>query len=222
LVTALESVDIRADEEAISRVECWLRVLLFNYHSRKHGLDIGRSKPSNELKKLDKGFREWLNSDARYWEANLLSRGNGFTLSSIESLSNTISKTILMLESVRNQTRQEDLETDLARDLYRGYVELSGKKGLWDNCPAIKFIRCCLSILNVEIVEDFRRRLEQSIARNKSRVPIEIKGMGWFDPIEILRRQNGVERVVVDFSSEPPRILRLKLPHLEKPASEKR
>jgi hypothetical protein len=185
-------------------------------------LDIGRSKASHELKKLDKAFREWLISDAGYWEAYLLSRGNGLTLSSIESLSNAISETILMLESVRTQTRQEDLETDLARDLYWGYAELSGKKGLWDNCPAIKFIRCCLSILNVEVPEDFRRRLEQSIARNKSRVPIEIKGMDWFDPIEILRRQNGVERVVVDFSSEPPRILRLKLPHLEKPASEKR
>jgi hypothetical protein len=192
LVTALEAVGIRADEETMSKVECWLNLILFVYQTRKNGFDLGRSKPSKELKNLDKALREWINYDRWRWEASLLARGSSSPTPSaaaaaVESFSTSISDVILLFESVRKPTRQEDLETDLARDLYWGYTELSGQKGLSDDGPAIRFIKSFFSILNVAVPEDFRRRLEQSIARNKSRVPIEIEGMKWLDPIEVLR-----------------------------------
>jgi hypothetical protein len=216
LVTALETAGIRADKETVSKVECWLNLVSFVYKSRKNGFDLGRSKPSKQLLNLDKALREWIASDRWRCEANLLAIGNSALTPSavaaaVESFSTSISDAILLSESRRKRTRQEDLETDLARDLYWGYAELSGQKGISDDGPAIRFVKSFFSILHVAIPEDFRRRLEQSIARNKSRVPVEIEGMKWLDPIEALRGRVIKPVIWKDIVEKPEEIF-----HLEK------
>lgn len=188
LTATLKAAHIRIDEETISKTQSWLFTTLLTYQTRRDGYDIGRSKPSKELIKLDEALRNWINSPTWRAEARIIAPGHAFhAIAALKSLSSSISDTLSLLKSVKKRTRQEDLETDLARDLYWGYCELSGRKELSDDGPAIKFIKNLLLILDVPFPENCRRRLQQSIARNKSRRPIEIEGMAWINPIEILR-----------------------------------
>jgi hypothetical protein len=64
------------------------------------------------------------------------------------------------------------VETAFFIDLYEKYAELSGKRGLSDDGPAIRFIAECASILDMPVPQGLRRRIQQAIvARGKNFPP---------------------------------------------------
>jgi hypothetical protein len=120
LAAALKAGRIPADEDTISRVDLWLTSLFFAYRVRKKGYEIGRAKPSRELKNLSTALREWVNSDSGEWEANMIEKHYGYKVSSAKEFLNLAEKIVSLLESGRKRVRQENLETYLFFELYRG------------------------------------------------------------------------------------------------------
>jgi hypothetical protein len=56
-------------------------------------------------------------------------------------------------------------------DLYKKYSELSGKRGLSDKGPALRFIGKCTSILGMEVRQQgLRRRIQQAILARQKKV----------------------------------------------------
>jgi hypothetical protein len=173
LTTALTASGISADEETISKVDAWLYRLILKYSLAERGY-IGierRPKPSRELKNLNKAFQDWLDSENREFEEGLFQSFGPLKLTQsptvmIAIVYRTISETVTYLEAAeRNPRRTESLETSFFIELYNGYVELSGKKGLSDNGPAIRFITECASMLGVVVPQAIRRRIQ--IAMNR-------------------------------------------------------
>jgi hypothetical protein len=154
VATALRAGKISADEGTISELDRWLYILqqVYRLPSRrrrpppgyKYITTIRCNGPSKELKKLDKALREWINADfeSKEMEADVLDSFNLTGAASIEwlsVLSMSISNTITWLESLTTNIRQQQaLETAFFIDLYEKYAELSGKRELSDDGPAIR------------------------------------------------------------------------------------
>jgi hypothetical protein len=169
LGTALKAGKICADEEKITQIDAWLYTLWFKYKMQTKGYKLGRAKPSRELQKLNKALLDWSCSDAWKWEVFLICRFDNLKLSAIEWFSMAVGEAIDSLESGRKRTRQEDPKTGLFVDLYRGYTELSGKTGLSDEGPAIRFIAECAAIVGVAVPPGLRRLVQLGVAREKNR-----------------------------------------------------
>jgi hypothetical protein len=172
LAAALKAGRIPADEDTISRVDLWLFSLFFAYRVLKKGYEIGFAKPSRELKNVCKALREWINSDSGNWEAHMIKTEYGYKMSSVDEFLESAEKLVGLLESEKKRVRQENLETYLFFELYRGYIELSGKKGLSDDGPAIRFVTKCASIVNVAVPRGLRRRIQLAIARHEYRARV--------------------------------------------------
>jgi hypothetical protein len=190
LETALKAGRISAAENTISHFDKWLYATeqVFRLPSQRRRLPQHRpglkflktirfNGPSKELKNLDKALRAWVfaNFESKEMETDLLETlsvtGNS-TIGSLSILSISISNTITCLERYYKQQSNlssQAAETALFVGMYKKYCELSGKKGLSDNGPAIRFIAESASILDIEIPRGLRRRIQQAIvAREKN------------------------------------------------------
>ena len=187
LETALKAGRISADENTISHFDKWLYVTeqVFRLPSQRRRLTPGLkllktirfNGPSKELKNLDKALRAWIFADfeSKEMETDLLTTLSvtGYaSIGSLSMLSVSISNTITCLNHQYDQQQKlgsQAVETDLFVGLYKKYCAMSGKKGLSDNGPAIRFIAECASILDIEIPRGLRRRIQQAIvAREKN------------------------------------------------------
>ena len=74
-----------------------------------------------------------------------------------------------MLESRRKKARQQNPETDLFIDLYRGYVDFSGKTGLSndDSGPGVRFVAECARLLDVVVPNGLRQTIQAAIGRQE-------------------------------------------------------
>jgi hypothetical protein len=186
LETALKAGRISADKNTISHFDKWLYVTeqVFRLPSRRRRLTPGLkflktirfNGPSKELKNLDKALRAWIFADfeSKEMETDFLETlsvtGNA-SIGSLSMLSISISNTITCLDRYNQQSSlsRHTVETELFVGLYKKYCEMSEKKGLSDNGPAIRFIAECASILDIEIPRGLRRRIQQAIvAREKN------------------------------------------------------
>ena len=74
LIAALAAGGIHADQSTIDHLDNWLYFLSFKYQIQKNNMQVGRAKPSRELRNLNKALLEWGFSESFMWEVMLISR----------------------------------------------------------------------------------------------------------------------------------------------------
>jgi hypothetical protein len=171
LIAVLAAGGIHADQSTIDHVDNWLYFLSFKYQLQKNNMQVGRAKPSRELRNLNKALLEWGFSESFKWEVMLISRFDREKLSQMEWFSCAVGETMDLLESRRKKVRQQNPETELFIDLYRGYADLSGKTGLSndDSGPGVRFVTECAGLLDVVVPNGLRQTIQAAIGRQGAR-----------------------------------------------------
>jgi hypothetical protein len=150
----------------------------------------GRTRPSKKLRDLDKALSAWIaehTEDREQFYLScagddpddikraivLLKRATGTAIGYFETARALILQERAMdtatesLEAERRQRRPEDPRTTFLRQLYRLYVDLSGKTGLSNDGygPGYHFVKECAALFNIAVP----RGLRQLILTQKGR-----------------------------------------------------
>jgi hypothetical protein len=221
LKIALNTARVSIDEETISHLDVWLYVLtqVYALPARRQHLPPGwrvlkveeANGPSKELKKLDKALRDWIYSEYKSKEREM-DIIQGFNVTGFpfyfSLLSVAISHAISWEENAAagNIKRKEAIETSVLIDLYKKYSELSGKRGLSDEGPALRFIKKCTSILGMEVRQQgLRRRIQQAILARQKKATYGPRPRDLLALLETISFFSG--GVVIRAMPEPPELV---------------
>jgi hypothetical protein len=167
LETALKAGKISTDEDTINKLDRSLFVLGITYLNAFGYINtIALPAPSRELKDLNKAVKKFLASENVEFELNLLPKPISMEL--LSTIFRSISQYVSWRDFwARNRWPKSRRETEVLIGLYETYVELSGRRGLSDNGPAIRFMTECASILGMAIPQGMRRRVQIAIKAGK-------------------------------------------------------
>ena len=206
VAAALEAGKISADEDAISHLDKWLYICehLYRLPSRRRHPPTGYryietvrcGGPSKEIKKLHKARHAWLNSENDEVEVALLYGSNPSFLYSLSATYMSVSKAITWLE-LAAKNHEQQVTTAFFIALYKKWGDLSGKRGLSDGGPAIRFMARCASIVDVPVPKGLRRRVQQAMVARDKRIqpgpPVDCSAL--FEEIALFYSGPGVFRL---------------------------
>lgn len=176
LELALKAGNIPVDDNAIKTLDNHMFSIGTMYLGAFGYLCTGITirPPSKELKNLNKAIKDFLLSENKEAEWRFQKPISApISLEAFTIFSRVLSQYVAWLEHwTEDSLSKSRIETEVLIELYETYVELSGRKGLSDNGPGIRFITTCASILGMTVPQGMRRRIQIAIKRSQNPVAV--------------------------------------------------
>jgi hypothetical protein len=139
-------------DDDVAQLDRKLSSLQRAYRLKKRKWCLGATGASSKLQTLESTLKEWLNDEECHWELTLLRNRHNIEVITVLGLADAISETVRLIKSQRKPRRPESPATALFVDLYCVYTSETGKTGLSDCGPAIRFVTECAKLTDPNII----------------------------------------------------------------------